>query len=121
MLKDFVAADRRLHPRRPRLRRRRCSAPRSSSLALRASRIDAGEAIAAARLDDLFQEERWGVDVETVGRTEALITDAIMLEAVVPRHSFLILVKAEEVTPRVLAPPHQGSKRESPLRQLPNN
>ena len=51
------------------------------ALALHARRIDAGDAIAAARLDDLFQEERWGVDVETIGRTEALITDAIMLEA----------------------------------------
>ena len=51
------------------------------ALALRDRRIDAGEALAAARLDDLFQEERWGVDVETLARTEALITDAIMLEA----------------------------------------
>jgi chaperone required for assembly of F1-ATPase len=51
------------------------------ALALRDRHIDAGEAIAAARLDDLHQEERWGVDVETIGRTEALITDAIMLEA----------------------------------------
>ena len=51
------------------------------ALALHAGRIDAAQAIAAARLDDIFQEERWGVDVETVGRTEALITDAIMLEA----------------------------------------
>ena len=51
------------------------------ALALWKGRIGAGEAIAAARLDDLFQEERWGVDVETVGRTEAMITDAIMLEA----------------------------------------
>jgi chaperone required for assembly of F1-ATPase len=51
------------------------------ALALRDGHIDAGEAIAAARLDDLHQEERWGVDVETIGRTEALITDAIMLEA----------------------------------------
>ncbi len=51
------------------------------ALALCAGRIGAGEAMAAARLDDLFQEERWGVDVETVGRTEAMVTDAIMLEA----------------------------------------
>ncbi len=51
------------------------------ALALRDGHIDAAQAIAAARLDDLFQEERWGVDVETVGRTEALITDAIMLDA----------------------------------------
>jgi chaperone required for assembly of F1-ATPase len=51
------------------------------ALALRDGHIDAGQAIAAARLDDLHQEERWGVDVETIGRTEALITDAIMLEA----------------------------------------
>ena len=51
------------------------------AFALKDGRVDAGEAIAAARLDDLFQEERWGVDVETVGRTEALIGDAIMLEA----------------------------------------
>ncbi len=51
------------------------------ALALRERRVDAGQAITAARLDDLFQEERWGIDVETVARTEALITDAIMLGA----------------------------------------
>ncbi len=49
-------------------------------LALPAGRINAAEAIAAARLDDIFQEERWGVDVETVGRTRALEADAAMLE-----------------------------------------
>ncbi len=49
-------------------------------LALREGRLDAGGAIAAGRLDDLFQEDRWGVDAETVGRTEAMIGDAIMLE-----------------------------------------
>lgn len=51
------------------------------ALALCAGRCGAGETMAAARLDDLFQEERWGVDAETIGRAEAMITDAIMLEA----------------------------------------
>ena len=50
------------------------------SLALADDRVDAVQAIAAARLDDIFQEERWGVDAETLGRTRALEADAAMLE-----------------------------------------
>ena len=51
------------------------------ALALRAGRLDAAAALAAARLDETFQEERWGVDAENARRTALLARDAAMLEA----------------------------------------
>jgi chaperone required for assembly of F1-ATPase len=50
------------------------------ALALRAGRLDAGRAMAAARLDETFQEERWGVDAEAKARTDALAREAAMAE-----------------------------------------
>jgi len=51
------------------------------TLALRTGRLDAAAALAAARLDETFQEERWGVDAENARRTALLARDAAMLEA----------------------------------------
>jgi chaperone required for assembly of F1-ATPase len=50
------------------------------SLALRAGRLDAAGAIDAARLDEAFQEEQWGVDAEARERAEAMAADARMLD-----------------------------------------
>ena len=49
-------------------------------LALRDGRIDADEAMAAARLDEIFQEEQWGVDAEAAARADAMAGEAVMLE-----------------------------------------
>jgi len=51
------------------------------ALALMKGRLTGEQAFEAARLDEAFQEERWGVDAETIERTEALAADAAMLEA----------------------------------------
>jgi chaperone required for assembly of F1-ATPase len=51
------------------------------ALALREGRIDADEAMAAARLDEIFQEEQWGVDAEAAARADAMAEDAVMLSA----------------------------------------
>lgn len=50
------------------------------ALALRAGRVNAEEAMAAARLDEIFQEERWGVDGEAAARTAAMTREALMAE-----------------------------------------
>lgn len=50
------------------------------ALALREGRIDADEAMAAGRLDEIFQEEQWGVDAEAAGRAEAMAIEAVMAE-----------------------------------------
>jgi chaperone required for assembly of F1-ATPase len=50
------------------------------TLALAHGHVDAEGAIAAARLDETFQEEIWGVDPESAKRAEALANDARALE-----------------------------------------
>ena len=50
------------------------------ALALRAGRINADQAMAAARLDELFQEDRWGVDAEAEAKADAMAVDAVMVE-----------------------------------------
>lgn len=50
------------------------------ALALRDGRIDADEAMAAARLDEIFQEEQWGVDAEAAARADAMAVEAVMAE-----------------------------------------
>jgi chaperone required for assembly of F1-ATPase len=50
------------------------------ALALRAGRINAQEAMAAARLDEIFQEERWGVDADAAARTAEMALEADMAE-----------------------------------------
>jgi len=49
-------------------------------LALRAGRINARETVAAARLDEAFQEEHWGVDEEVEAHAARLMRDTVMLE-----------------------------------------
>jgi chaperone required for assembly of F1-ATPase len=50
------------------------------ALALRDGRIKADHAMAAARLDEIFQEEQWGVDAEAEARADAMAVDAVMAE-----------------------------------------
>jgi chaperone required for assembly of F1-ATPase len=50
------------------------------ALALRDGRINADEAMIAARLDEIFQEEQWGVDAEAAARADAMAVEAVMLE-----------------------------------------
>jgi chaperone required for assembly of F1-ATPase len=50
------------------------------ALALRDGRIGADEAMAAARLDEIFQEEQWGVDAEAAARADAMAVEAVMAE-----------------------------------------
>ena len=50
------------------------------ALALRAGRIDAEHAMAASRLDEIFQEERWGVDAEAEAKADAMAVEAVMVE-----------------------------------------
>lgn len=49
-------------------------------LALRAGRINAQETLAAARLDEIFQEEHWGVDDEAASHAARMARETIMLE-----------------------------------------
>lgn len=42
--------------------------------------LDGAAALAASRLEEIFQEERWGIDAEAAARTERLLRDARMLE-----------------------------------------
>ena len=49
-------------------------------LALRAGRIDAQGALTAARLDEMFQEEQWGVDDEAVQHAARMARETAMLE-----------------------------------------
>lgn len=48
--------------------------------ALQRGRLSAEEAFHLSRLDEAFQEERWGVDAEAAERTEKLAAEAAMLE-----------------------------------------
>jgi chaperone required for assembly of F1-ATPase len=50
------------------------------ALALRDGRINADEAMIAARLDEIFQEEQWGVDAEAAAKADAMAVEAVMLE-----------------------------------------
>ncbi|HWF00586.1 MAG TPA: ATP12 family protein [Caulobacteraceae bacterium] len=50
------------------------------AMALRAGRLDAAGAMEAARIDEVFQEEHWGVDEEAASRTAAMARDATVLE-----------------------------------------
>ena len=50
------------------------------ALALSRGKLDAKEAVTAARLDEAFQEETWGVDAEAAQRTARMVTDAAMLQ-----------------------------------------
>ena len=43
-------------------------------------RLTGAEAFALSRLDEAFQEERWGVDAEAAERTQRLAEEAAMLE-----------------------------------------
>jgi chaperone required for assembly of F1-ATPase len=46
------------------------------AMALAHQHFDATAAVAAARLDEIFQESQWGVDQENARRVEALATEA---------------------------------------------
>jgi chaperone required for assembly of F1-ATPase len=48
--------------------------------ALQRGRLTGPEAFELSRLDEIFQEERWGVDEEAAERTAALVTEAAMLD-----------------------------------------
>jgi chaperone required for assembly of F1-ATPase len=50
------------------------------SLALRHGRLDAQGALAAARLDEVFQQEQWGVDAEAAARATAMAAEAAMAQ-----------------------------------------
>jgi chaperone required for assembly of F1-ATPase len=50
------------------------------ALALRDGRVGAEAAMAASRLDEMFQEERWGVDAEAAARVDAMAVEAVMVE-----------------------------------------
>jgi chaperone required for assembly of F1-ATPase len=50
------------------------------SLALAHGHLGAAAAAAAARLDETFQEELWGVDPESAKRAQALANDSQALE-----------------------------------------
>ena len=50
------------------------------ALALRDGRIRAEEAMGASRLDEIFQEERWGVDAEAESKADAMAVEAVMAE-----------------------------------------
>ena len=50
------------------------------ALALREGKITAEGAMAAARLDEIFQEEQWGVDAEAESKADAMAVDAVMAE-----------------------------------------
>ena len=50
------------------------------ALALRDDRIKAEGAMSAARLDEIFQEERWGVDAEAESKADAMAIEAVIAE-----------------------------------------
>jgi chaperone required for assembly of F1-ATPase len=50
------------------------------ALALAHGRLDGPAALSASRIEETFQEERWGVDAEAAARTQLLLKDAVMLE-----------------------------------------
>lgn len=49
------------------------------AFALRHGELDAAAAFARSRLDEAFQEQRWGLDAEAAARTLAMATEAAML------------------------------------------
>ncbi len=51
------------------------------ALALARGRLDGEAALQLSRLDEIFQEERWGVDEEAAARVEGLRAEARALEA----------------------------------------
>ena len=50
------------------------------ALAVQRGRLQAVEAFELSRLDEAFQEQRWGVDAEAAARTEALREEARFLD-----------------------------------------
>ena len=50
------------------------------ALALQRGRIDGEGAWAASRVDEVFQESRWGVDAEAAERAERLRQESVLLE-----------------------------------------
>jgi chaperone required for assembly of F1-ATPase len=50
------------------------------ALALWRGRLGGAEALAASRLDETFQEARWGRDAEAAAREAVLAADAVMLQ-----------------------------------------
>lgn len=50
------------------------------ALALEQGALDGEEAFDLSRIDELFQEEQWGVDAEAAERTEARRAEAVLLE-----------------------------------------
>ena len=50
------------------------------AFALRRGELTAEAAFELSRLDETFQEERWGVDAEAAARADAMATEAAMLE-----------------------------------------
>ena len=50
------------------------------SLALQRGWIDGRQALELSRLDESYQEEKWGVDAEAAERTARLLVEARMLE-----------------------------------------
>ncbi len=50
------------------------------ALALHAARLDGGEAMAAALLDETFQQEQWGADAEAAARAAAMSVEAEVLD-----------------------------------------
>jgi chaperone required for assembly of F1-ATPase len=51
------------------------------ALALMTERLDAQAAHAAARLEEAFQQERWGEDAEAMARAQAMLDEALLLQA----------------------------------------
>jgi chaperone required for assembly of F1-ATPase len=49
------------------------------AFAVQRGALDAAEAFDLSRLDEAFQEERWGVDSEAAARVAALRTEAEMI------------------------------------------
>jgi chaperone required for assembly of F1-ATPase len=49
------------------------------AFALRRGELSAEAAFELSRLDETFQEERWGVDAEAASRAEAMANEALML------------------------------------------
>ncbi len=50
------------------------------ALALARGRLTGDEAFAAARVDEIFQEEQWGIDAEAAARTARMAAEARMLD-----------------------------------------
>ncbi|MEI9889596.1 MAG: hypothetical protein WDN45_02230 [Caulobacteraceae bacterium] len=50
------------------------------AFALQAGELDGQGALDLSRLDDIFQQERWGVDEEAAERAANMAVEAVMLE-----------------------------------------